>query len=272
MNFLMVSLVYMVAGLSHRFGGKIKQLAEVGPNGETFIEISLNRAINVGFNHIIFVVGNETEQAFKEYFGTHYKGIPIEYALQYYNKETRDRPWGTADAICSAKYLLNEPFLVCTGDDLCSEETFKVLFNHLNNEKTNATIGYSLNSHLPEEGEVNRGIFHVKDGFVTSSEEIHNISRRNYEEKGVTLDTHCNVGIFLLQPETLNKISEILEKFKEENKNNSTIECYLNVELGNLVKSNQAVLKHYEGLGEHLGITNSEDEHTVREILRNQSI
>jgi len=268
----MASIVYLVAGLSARFEGKIKQFAQVGPNKETLIEISLNRAINAGFNHIIFVVGEKTFLPFKEKFGASYKGVPVQYAFQTFNLKNRDKPWGTADAVCSAKHLLNEPFLVCTGDDLCSEETFKLLFDHLNNETTNATVGYPLTNHLPEEGEVNRGIFHVKEGFVTSSDEIHKISRINYKEKGVTLDTPCNVGIFLLQRETLNKINKILEEFKEENKDNRTIECYLNVELGNLVKNNQAILKYYEGLGEHLGITNPEDEQTVREILKRQNL
>ena len=65
----MVSLVYMVAGLSSRFGGKIKQFAEVGPNGETFIEYSINQALKNPFSKIIFIVGKMTEQLFKEKFG-----------------------------------------------------------------------------------------------------------------------------------------------------------------------------------------------------------
>ena len=264
-----------MAGLSSRFGGKIKPFAKVGPNQEPLIEISLNRAIKAGFDRGIFVVGPATDKAFKEYFGTRYKGIPIEYALQSYDKETRDKPWGTADAICSAKHLLdelNEPFLICTGDDLYSEETFRTLFNHSKNEPANATVGYPLINHLPEEGEVNRGIFHIKEGFVTSAEEVHNISKRNYEEKGLMPYTPCNIGIFLLKLETLNKINEILLDFKERNRHNRTIECYINVELGNLVKNQQVVLRYYEGGGQLLGITNPEDEQTVREILKKQNL
>ena len=34
----MVAIVYMVAGMSSRFGGRPKQLAKVGPNNETLIE------------------------------------------------------------------------------------------------------------------------------------------------------------------------------------------------------------------------------------------
>jgi len=41
-----IAIVYMVAGISSRFGGEIKQFAEVGPNGESLIEYSLNLFIN----------------------------------------------------------------------------------------------------------------------------------------------------------------------------------------------------------------------------------
>ena len=91
-------IVYMVAGLSSRFGGKPKAFAKIGPNNETLIEISINRSIKAGFNKIIFIVGKETESIFKNFFKNNYKGIPIEYALQSYNPETRDKPWGTAEA------------------------------------------------------------------------------------------------------------------------------------------------------------------------------
>src|SRR3989344_9452907 len=99
-----LALVYMVAGLSKRFGGKPKGLAKVGPNGETLLEYSLNQALPAGFTKIIFIVGEKTERLFKEKFGNSYKGVPIEYAMQEYDSAKRDKPWGTADALCSATY------------------------------------------------------------------------------------------------------------------------------------------------------------------------
>ena len=113
-----IALVYMVAGMSSRFGGKIKQFAKVGPEGETLIEYSLNQAIPAGFTKIVFIVGNKTEKPFKEMFGDSYKGIPIKYASQNFDSASRDKPWGTTDALCSAKELLDCPFIICNGDDL----------------------------------------------------------------------------------------------------------------------------------------------------------
>jgi CTP:molybdopterin cytidylyltransferase MocA len=45
-----IALVYMVAGISSRFQGRIKQFAKVGRNQETLIECSLQQAIPAGFS------------------------------------------------------------------------------------------------------------------------------------------------------------------------------------------------------------------------------
>ena len=46
------TIVYLVAGMSSRFGGRVKQLVKVGKNDETLMEISVNDAIKAGFSKI----------------------------------------------------------------------------------------------------------------------------------------------------------------------------------------------------------------------------
>ena len=58
----MTILVYMVAGMSSRFGGNPKQMAIVGPNNETLIEYSLNQALTCKFSKIIFITTQKTEK------------------------------------------------------------------------------------------------------------------------------------------------------------------------------------------------------------------
>ena len=128
-----IAIVYMVAGISSRFGGKIKQFAQVGPNNETLIEISMKQAMRAGFRKIIFIVGNLTEKTFKEKFKSEFQNIPISYAIQSYDERERDKPWGTAEALCSVIPFINCPFVVCNGDDLYGENSFKVLCDHLKN-------------------------------------------------------------------------------------------------------------------------------------------
>ena len=48
------ALVVMAAGIGSRFGGGIKQLAPVGPNGEIIMDYSIHDALEAGFNKIVF--------------------------------------------------------------------------------------------------------------------------------------------------------------------------------------------------------------------------
>ena len=262
----------MVAGLSSRFGGKIKQFVKITDN-ETLIEYSLNQALPAGFNKIIFIVSEKTYPEFKEKFGNSYFGVPIKYALQSYNQEKRDRPWGTVDALCSAQQLIEEPFIVCNGDDIYGEESFKILFDHLKNQNNknnneNATLGYKIGTVLPDTGKVNRGIFKIENSYVIHIEEVFDIEKNNLLEKNLTLESLCSMNIFALFPETLEKLNKILEKFKEKNKEDRKIECLLPVEHSNLIKTKEIKMKIYTSKDKWMGITNPEDEITIREMLK----
>mgnify|MGYP002247616157 CR=1 FL=1 len=50
------ALVIMAAGIGSRFGGGIKQLAPVGPNGEIIMDYSIHDAIEAGFNKVVFII------------------------------------------------------------------------------------------------------------------------------------------------------------------------------------------------------------------------
>lgn len=265
-----IAIVYMVAGLSSRFGGEIKQFAKVGPQGETLIEYSLNQALPAGFNKIIFIVGNKTEKPFKEMFGNEYKGIPVQYALQNYDPEKRDRPWGTTDAVCSAIDLIDEPFVVCNGDDLYGEKNFKTLIEHLKKNEDESTVGINILKMLPEKGEVTRAEIQINsEGNVTKIKETYGISRSNLTEKNLTEKTLVNMNIFGLHPKTLNMLNEKLKIFKEQNNNDRKIECLIPEELSNLIKENKIQMKLYPFEGKWRGITNPGDEILIRNELKN---
>lgn len=262
-----LALVYMVAGVSSRFGGKIKQFAKVGPEGETLIEYSLKQALPAGFTKIVFIVGNKTEQPFRETFGNSYKGIPIEYCLQSYNPEERDKPLGTADALCCAGDSISSPFIICNGDDLYGENTFKILVKHLNNKNTCATIGYKLGEVLSEKGSVNRGMFKAENNRVLSIQETFNITKENLISKGLAEEDLSSQNIFILFPEVVTYLKETVSKFKEENKDNRKAECLLPEELNKLIQQNKISIEIYSTPDSWLGVTNPDDEEIVRRKL-----
>ena len=50
------TLVIMAAGIGSRFGGGIKQLEKMGPNGEIIMDYSIYDARKAGFNKVVFII------------------------------------------------------------------------------------------------------------------------------------------------------------------------------------------------------------------------
>ena len=73
----------MAAGLGSRFGGGIKQLEPVGPNGEIIMDYSIHDALEAGFNKVVFIIRKDLEQDFKRIIGERIEQVaPVVYAYQ----------------------------------------------------------------------------------------------------------------------------------------------------------------------------------------------
>ena len=85
------TLVILAAGLGSRFGGGIKQLEPVGPNGEIIMEYSIYDALEAGFNKVVFIIRKELEADFKKIIGNKVARVTeVEYAFQ----DLKDLPEG----------------------------------------------------------------------------------------------------------------------------------------------------------------------------------
>lgn len=60
------TLVIMAAGIGSRFGGGIKQLEPVGPNGEIIMDYSIYDAMEAGFDKVVFVIRKDLERILKK--------------------------------------------------------------------------------------------------------------------------------------------------------------------------------------------------------------
>jgi NDP-sugar pyrophosphorylase family protein len=253
-------IVYLAAGLSSRFGGAIKQFSKIGLNGESLIEISMNHAIQAGFEEIIFVVGTSTEEPFKKQFGDEYKGIPVKYTMQTFNPEKRDRPWGTVEALLTAKDYLKCPFVVCNSDDIYGARSFMILRDHLlSSDNSSATLGYRLMDVLPESGAVNRGIFKVdNNSFVIGLSEVYSIKKDDLPSD-IKPDEACSMNVFALREDIVPKLESLLKAFIENRENDKRAEFLLSDACGMLMMRNEIRMKLYNSPDKWIGITRPED-------------
>src|SRR3989344_4020547 len=239
-----IAIVYLVAGLSSRFGGEIKPLTDIGPNGKTFIEHSFEQALPAGFNKIVLVVGKNTESAFREKFKDNYQGVPIKYVKQEFDMSTRDNPWGTVDALYNAQKELDCPFIVCNGDDLYGKDSFQKLFKHLEEFKEEASIGYRLIDTLPNEGTVKRAVFKVKENYVQLIGNAFPVSKTELNKEHNPNELSC-MNIFALHNYTLELLKNLLDEFKKAHTNDRTVEFPLHRVLSKFIEQKIIKMKIY---------------------------
>ena len=259
-----IALVYMVAGISSRFGGKIKAFTDIGKG--TLIEYSLSQALPAGFSKIVFIVGNKTEKPFKEFFGESYNGIPVEYVKQEFDETTRDKPWGTADALCTLN--LDCKFVICNGDDIYGSKTFKLLTEHLRESNDEAVVGYKLSEAIPEQGKANRGIFSLDEkNYVSSLVEVMGIEKNDLASLNLKSEDLCSMNIYGFNPWIINLLRMELEKFKKQNEEDRKVECLLPEEVGKLIKSGKIKVKIYPASEKWYGVTHPGDEEIIKRSL-----
>lgn len=266
----MISIVFMVAGMSSRFGGKPKQLELVGPENETLIEYSVNQSLESNFTDIWFVTNFITEPKFKRIFQDNYRGKPVFYVQQNYDSNLRQRPWGTTDAICQLYQKINNPFILVNGDDIYGSKAFKTGFELLNrNINLNFMGVLPLIETLPDQGKVNRGVVYLDPSTnkICKIKEKLNITKQNIDPN----DQYANINFIGLQPKILSYLNQILVKFKQDNPNDAKIECLLPNNLSSLIEENKLDLEYFEIEDSILGITNPGDELILKNKLLNIS-
>lgn len=165
------TLLILAAGMGSRYGG-LKQLDQLGPNGETIMDYSVDYAIEAGFGKVVFVIRQNMQEQFDQYILVKYNSkIKVETVYQeldilpegFLLNPERQKPYGTAHAILMAKDVINEPFAVINADDFYGQESFITMAHFLNTPQTDqipvfSMIGFKLKNTLSEFGTVSRGV------------------------------------------------------------------------------------------------------------------
>lgn len=290
-----ITLVIMAAGIGSRFGERIKQLEPVGPNGEIIIDYSVFDAVRAGFNHIVLIIRKDIEELVRERIGNRLSGqVKVSYAFQEKDdipvkkelSSSRKKPWGTGQAVLSARNLIKGPFAVINADDFYGAEAYKAIYNYListdnagKNVPEYAMCGFKINNTLSENGTVTRGICAVKDGYLLSLEETKGIKRDetgaikgvyNGEEKIISESAVVSMNMWCFTADYLHILSEqfkaYLDALDESTVNNG--EFLVPIEVDKLIKSEKCRVRVIPTESKWFGMTYAEDADIVRASIR----
>lgn len=288
------TLVIMAAGIGSRFGGGIKQLEPVGPNGEIIMDYSIADAMDAGFDKVVFVIRKDLEKDFKEVIGNRIEEkVQVEYAFQELDDipeqyrevfRKRKKPWGTGQAILCCRDVIHEPFLVINADDYYGKEAYREAYKELTSDKEDSDVmnismvGFILKNTLSENGGVTRGVCKVDEKrMLREIVETHNIIKTDKgaavkldeKEEEIDIESPVSMNMWGLQPgffEILEKgFSEFLSQLNEEDLKS---EYLLPTIIGALLKQGKVQVKVLESKDKWFGVTYKEDKEGVVAAIR----
>jgi UTP-glucose-1-phosphate uridylyltransferase len=284
------TLVILAAGMGSRYGG-LKQVAPLGPGGETIIDYSVYDAIRAGFGKVVFVIRKSIEQPFKEAFSQRFqKKTPYEIVFQeldmlpegYNCPENRTKPWGTAHAVWVCKEVVKEPFAVVNADDFYGREAYDTLVtffksNYASHSGNYAMCGYPLKNTLSPHGSVTRGICKTDDqSFLLSVDEQLSI---RMEEKGsiisqkdqdaLLLDPEVTVSMnmWAFNPSIFPLLEEVFVRFLQRHAGNEKPELPIPEFVDDMISGKKGKVKVLLSQAQWFGVTYAEDKAEVKRKL-----
>lgn len=273
------TLVILAAGMGSRYGG-LKQLDELGPNGEAIIDYSLYDAIRAGFGKVVFIIRTDFAEEFKARFEPRLKGrIQTEYVYQSLNKipagfnlnPEREKPWGTAHAVMMASGVVNEPMAVINADDFYGRESYQVMADFLvssDDPSEYSMIGYRVANTLSPFGTVSRGVCMTDEkGYLTSVVERTKIQRDPdgiyyYEPEGrfpLAENTPVSMNFWGLKPNVFDYLNDGFSRFLKESGQELKSEYFIPLLINENILSGKIATKVLACDAPWFGVTYRED-------------
>jgi len=283
------TLLILAAGMGSRYGS-LKQIDNVGPNGETIIDYSIYDAITAGFGKIVFVIRRSIEKEFKKIFDERYnKSIKMEYVFQelddlpdgYDLPGGREKPWGACHAVLMGRELIKEPFAVINADDFYGREAFLHISRFLQNETYGnndyCMVGYILKRTLSDHGFVTRAICNVNnENFLTGIVEREKIGIENNEivfllgelKNKLSGNETVSMNIWGFKPSFFKNAMNEFKTFLNEIDTDQKKEFNIPFAINRLIRKNKINLKVYKTEFGWFGVTYKEDKKIVESNIR----
>ena len=289
------TLLVLAAGMGSRYGG-LKQIDPMGPSGETILDYSIWDAIQAGFRKVVFVIREEFERDFRESIGNRIAGrIEVDYAFQSIDDlpagfdvpPAREKPWGTAHAVYSARQVISAPFAVINADDFYGRDAYRQSYDFLFPESVGnrdssscCLVAYSLINTLSDHGGVNRGITsQTVDQHLEVVEEVTGIVRNERGEiKGTALDgtervlsedASASMNFWGFSPLIFDQLEGQFLQFLSSCENLTTAEWHIPTLIDLLLQTGEASCQVIPTGGSWFGVTHREDKPKVMNAIGN---
>ena len=277
------TLVIMAAGMGSRFGG-LKQAEPVGKNGEAIVDYSVYDAVEAGFDKVVFVIKHSIEEDFKKLVGDRIsKKVKVEYAFQEMNDlpegfvcpETRQKPWGTGQAVLACRDIVKEPFAVINADDYYGKTAFKVMYEELKKQAEGeyCMVGFKLVNTLTENGTVSRGVCVQEDGYLKEVNEVTKLQDcKAFDDDGNVIgeydpETLVSMNMWGLTPDIFGHLTEDFKVFLKDNLNEPKKEFFIPFEIDALIKRGVKKVRVLSSPDRWYGVTYREDKQGVVDAI-----
>lgn len=281
-----MTLLLMAAGSGSRYG-KLKQFDELGPQGEFLMEFSIYDAIENGFEQIVVITKKENVDFLQNHLSDRLpKNIRLDVLAQEltdlpdgvaYTGE-RQKPWGTAHAVWTARKVIKNPFVVLNADDYYGKTAFKNAGDFIQdgaNKDAFALVGYTLKDTLSEHGSVSRGVC-TADGNGTLLSVNERTQLEWATDKVVDLDSQIaytgeelvSMNYWICRPSLFKTIENDLRAFITKGENLEKGEIYIPFVIQEMVQSKKATVKVIPSGGQWFGVTYASDKEEAMKSLR----
>ena len=279
------TLVVLAAGIGARYGAGIKQLEQMGPNGEVIMDYSVHDAVQAGFDRVVFIIRRDIYDDFQQVLGRRLEqalrplGVRVDYAFQELTDPPagRVKPWGTGQAILCCRELLDGPFAVINADDYYGKDAYKkahaFLTEGAGDPDRYGMIGFVLKNTLSDAGGVTRGVCHMDTaGYLTDIAETRNIVRTDTgaavkTAEGLTAldgESLVSMNMWMLTPRFVDGLEAGFAAFRARMTDPVKEEYLLPEIIGGLLREHRAAVKVLPTDEQWFGITYQQDRAPVK--------
>ncbi|MCW5517165.1 UTP--glucose-1-phosphate uridylyltransferase [Muriicola sp. Z0-33] len=274
----------MAAGRGSRYG-KLKQFDGLGPNEEFLMEFSIYDALESGFDHIVVITQKDNVAFLRDHLSIR---LPASVKLDVIAQELSDlpegsayqgerqKPWGTAHAVWSARNVIKTPFAVINADDYYGKAAYRNAAEFIAKNEDNDRYGlmaYTLSDTLSEHGSVSRGVCERDGDALVSVVETIKITRQNggivdlETGKAFVGDELVSMNFWVCRPSIFSQIEEDIREFLKDEENITGSEVYLPFVIQAMLQENKTAVDVIPSDSKWFGITYADDKEKAMDQL-----